>query len=97
MGGIFGQLTGYLVAALASVVMLMLALVLRDWIAESPFPLFLAAVTVSTWVGGIGPGLLATLVGVLASSYFFLGTAYSFEITTVTSAIRLLTSHSWRC
>jgi two-component system sensor histidine kinase KdpD len=83
-------LLGYILAAVVSVLTLGLTLALRDWIAESPFPLFLAAVMVSTWVGGIGPGLLATLVGALAGSYFFLGSEHSFEISTATGAIRLL-------
>ncbi len=35
------------------------------------YPLFLAAVMVSSWYGGMGPGLLATVLSAGASTYFF--------------------------
>jgi PAS domain S-box-containing protein len=35
------------------------------------YPLFLAAVMVSSWYGGMGPGLLATVLSAVASTYFF--------------------------
>lgn len=54
-----------------------LALVLRLLVApllpvEAPFLLFFAAVLVSGWYGGLGPGLLATLLSALLCNYFFL-------------------------
>jgi K+-sensing histidine kinase KdpD len=81
---------GYLFAMAVSLAMLALALFLRPWIEESPFPLFLASVMLSTWFGGIGPGILATVIGALAGTYFFLGESHSFQLTTATSATRLL-------
>ncbi len=50
---------------------------LRD---RTPFPLFFAAVSVSAWYGGIGPGLLATALSVLITEYFFLPRAGPFII-----------------
>ena len=38
----------------------------------APFILFFAAVGISTWYGGLGPGLVAIAFAVLATDYFFL-------------------------
>lgn len=42
--------------------------------------LFLAAVTVSTWYGGVGPGMLATGLSVVLLDYFFVGKIYSIDL-----------------
>ena len=39
---------------------------------ENPFLLFLAGVMFSSWLGGIGPGLLATASAALLSDWFFI-------------------------
>ena len=61
---------GFAVVAvgLALIHKLMLEPVLGD---ESPFLLFLAAVTITAWYGGIGPGVVATVGASLVSAYFF--------------------------
>jgi len=53
---------------------LALFLMLLSWPLMEPsvFFLFFAAVTVSALYGGLGPGLLATVLSALASNYFFL-------------------------
>ena len=53
---------------------LALFLMLLSWplMEHSVFFLFFAAVTVSALYGGLGPGLLATVLSALASNYFFL-------------------------
>jgi signal transduction histidine kinase len=38
---------------------------------ENPFPLFLAGVMFSAWLGGFGPGLVATAAAALLSDLFF--------------------------
>jgi len=49
---------------------------------STPFLLLFAAVLVSSASGGLGPGLLATLLGALASDYFFIGAIqYSLAMT----------------
>ncbi len=74
----YSSLRRYGVAVLTVTVALLLKLLLAPLIAqESPFLLFLPAVMVSTWYGGLGPGLLATVIAALISDYFFLGPAYS--------------------
>lgn len=59
----------YGAAAWASVLALLASVMLDRMIEPLPFPLFLAAVTFSAWYGGIGPALLATSVGILATQY----------------------------
>jgi PAS domain S-box-containing protein len=39
---------------------------------DTPFLLVFGAIIVSSWYGGLGPGLLATAVSALATDYFFL-------------------------
>jgi signal transduction histidine kinase len=49
---------------------------------STPFLLLFAAVLVSSAFGGLWPGLLATVVGALASDYFFIGSVhYSFQMS----------------
>jgi signal transduction histidine kinase len=40
--------------------------------AEAPFLFFVAAVVLSAWYGGLGPGLLATFLSSLATEYYLL-------------------------
>src|SRR5690349_924889 len=62
----------YALAVATSVVALLGALALRPHGGGylSPLFLFYAAVAVSSWAGGFGPGLLSTLLGAAAASYF---------------------------
>src|SRR5882762_4060079 len=41
--------------------------------------LFLCAIIFAAWFGGVGPGLVATALSVLAFDYFFLPPTYSFK------------------
>src|SRR5215203_4060704 len=50
---------------------------------DTPFLLVFGAIIVSSWYGGLGPGLLATAASALATDYFFLyprGTLTSFSV-----------------
>src|SRR5919112_2402097 len=63
----------YGVAVLAVGVALELKLLLDPLITDqSPFLLLAGAVVVGAWFGGLGPGLLATILGALGADYFFL-------------------------
>ncbi len=74
----YSLLQRYGAAVLAVTLTLLLKLLLAPLIAqESPFLLFFVPVMVSTWYGGLGPGLLATAIAAFFSDYFFLGPAYS--------------------
>jgi K+-sensing histidine kinase KdpD len=44
---------------------------------DAPVSLFLCAVLVSAWFGGIGPGLLATALSALTFNYYFLPPIHS--------------------
>ena len=70
----------YGVAVLAVGLILLLRLLLGPGITpQSPFLLLGGgAVMVATWFGGLGPGLLATALGLLAGDYFFLPPQGSF-------------------
>ncbi len=56
------------------------ALIVSRWpplhLQEAPVSLFLCAVMLSAWFGGIGPGLLATALSALAFYYYFLPPIY---------------------
>jgi PAS domain S-box-containing protein len=60
------------------------ALILSQWPAlhlqGAPASLFLCAVMFSSWLGGIGPGLLATALSCLAFNYYFVEPLYSFAL-----------------
>jgi PAS domain S-box-containing protein len=69
----------YGVAALAVGAALGLKLLFDPLITEqSPFLLLAGAVVVGAWFGGLGPGLLATVLGGLGADYFFLPPEGSF-------------------
>src|SRR3712207_629035 len=71
----------YAIATLAVVLIVALKLLLDPFITEqSPFLLLAAAVMVGAWFGGLGPGLLATALGVLAADFFFLAPVGAFSL-----------------
>jgi PAS domain S-box-containing protein len=47
---------------------------------ETPFLLVFAAIMVSAWLGGLGPGLLATALAALITDYFFLHPLQTFSV-----------------
>ncbi|MBV9385461.1 MAG: PAS domain S-box protein [Chroococcidiopsidaceae cyanobacterium CP_BM_ER_R8_30] len=68
------SLRRYGIAVLSVTLVLLLKLLLEPLIGqESPFLLFLVAVMAATYYGGLGPGLLATVLATGISGYFFLG------------------------
>lgn len=70
----------YGVAAGAVTLALLIKLLLEPVIVqETPFLLVFAAVIVSAWYGGLGPGLLATVTAGLATDYFFLSPSALFS------------------
>src|SRR5882762_5367848 len=59
------------------------ALILSRWpplhLQDAPVSLFLCAVILSAWFGGVWPGLLATALSALAFYYYFLPPIYSLD------------------
>jgi K+-sensing histidine kinase KdpD len=66
---------GATLAAVAAVTFL--AVLTRPLWEQAPYPLFLAAVVFAAWYGGLGPGLLATVLSCGAIDFFFLPPIYS--------------------
>lgn len=54
----------------------------------TPFLLFIGAVVAASWWGGVGCGLLATLLAAVVSSYFFVLPQYTFSLSTA-AVVRL--------
>jgi PAS domain S-box-containing protein len=74
----------YSVAVLATLVCLLVRLLLWPVLGNSsPFMLFLPAVMVSVFYGGLRAGLLATALGAAAAVYFLIEPLLSFELHTV--------------
>jgi K+-sensing histidine kinase KdpD len=53
---------------------------LQHLIVAPPWYEFLAGVLISTWVGGLGPGILAVLLSTLAMDYFFVPPLHTFSL-----------------
>src|ERR1700746_3786348 len=73
---IWGYATAIVSVAAALTVSRLPAVHLQD----APVSLFLCAVLLSAWFGGIGTGLLATLLSALAFNYYFLPPIHSLGI-----------------
>jgi two-component system, LuxR family, sensor kinase FixL len=64
---------------------------IESWVGQGPpLLLFLPAVTVAAWVGGLGPGLLATVVSALVCSYFYFPPFGSLAIHVSNDVFRLI-------
>lgn len=72
-------LVGYGIAAIAVATAFGISRVIPE-IEPTPAILFLASVSVSAWYGGIGPGLLATVLSTLLLDYFFLPPIHSVDL-----------------
>jgi len=85
------QLLPYGVATLSVALALGLTLLLLPWLYPTTTPLFFVAVMVSVWYGGLGSGLLATILSTLAINYFFIEPFYSLQIANFGSIVQLST------
>jgi PAS domain S-box-containing protein len=76
-----GRLLAYGVAVLATGLSLLIRLPLVPWLDyHAELMTFFPAIIISAYLGGLGPGLVATLLGAAAGAYFFLEPRYSFAI-----------------
>jgi len=81
----------YFVATAATAVAFAAKFLLEPALGDvAPLLVFTLSVMVSTWYGGLGPGLLATALGALLGVYFFIEPLYSFRIYSVAERIELL-------
>ena len=61
-----------------------------DWIGrDAPVAVYLGAIMFSAWLGGVGPGLLATALSCLSGAYFFAAPYGSLEVASPGEAARL--------
>ena len=80
----------YGVAILASAAALGITLLIDNPLTEpNTLLVFLGAVMSSSWFGGLGPGLLATVLSGLANLFFYLPPYYSFGLRDLSTAVRL--------
>lgn len=63
----------YLLAAVASAAAWLLSYPLEPYVDRGDFPLYLGAVMLSAWYGGLGPGLLTTVVGAVVGVRALIG------------------------
>jgi len=103
-------LTGYLLAIAVTFAVLYLRLSLTSWFGDRPILiLFVLPIFFSAYVGGIGPGLAATLVAALGTSYFLIPPVHSFLVLRPVDAVQwlililvgvlvsvLTSAHQWR-
>ncbi|MBH8571643.1 PAS domain S-box protein [Nostocaceae cyanobacterium CENA369] len=75
----YSTLRSYGSTVLIVALTLVLMLVLDPWlnISRTPFLVFFSTVIVSAWYGGLKSGILAVLLSVLLSDYFFLAPTYN--------------------
>ena len=66
------RLNGYVVAILITAATVVVAYLLRDYLAKSIFIVFAAPVALAAWYGGRGPALFAGFLGVVAAILIFL-------------------------
>src|SRR5258706_10748574 len=62
----------YGLAVLVVALAVLLALALGPDLSQSRLVIFCAAVALAAWFGGLGPGLLASLLSMAAVDYFFI-------------------------
>jgi PAS domain S-box-containing protein len=84
-----GAIPHYGVALLAVAAAAGAGLLVDRFLQSAPFvSLFLCAILLAAWLGGLGPGLLATGLSILAFGYFFIAPVHSFA-TGVQGGLRI--------
>lgn len=80
----------YTLAVVCVVVALVIKLMLSPLVLiESPYLVFFAAVMISAWYGGLGPGILATFLAAVLSAIFFIAPQLSLEVAGEVSQVEL--------
>src|SRR6266568_5020040 len=76
----------YLLAIFLSLVAVVVKLYFARVLGQNtPFLLFFSAILASGWIGGIGPALVATIISAVSASYFFLGAASNWTLSSLES------------
>jgi PAS domain S-box-containing protein len=80
------SLRRYTIGVLLTLLALSLGLLgAGTWGAAATYSFFLGAVMITSWISGLGPGLLATLLGTIAADYFLLAPIHTltFDVSRV--------------
>jgi PAS domain S-box-containing protein len=72
-------LARYAVALLASALALLLTWLFQFFMQRNLFLWFFAAIVIGAWYGGLGPGLLVTLIACISIGYFFITPSSLFD------------------
>ena len=81
---------GYLIAIGATAVVALIRLAISGMLWDvAPVVSFTVAIMIAAWYGGLRPGLLATLLSVLAADYLLVPDRFSFEVRSVASVVAL--------
>jgi signal transduction histidine kinase len=83
------NLASYVVALALSLLATVLNLALQPMLEQSPTLLYTVAVVVSAWRGGLGPGILASVLATGALAYFFVEPLQSLAVDGLGSVLRL--------
>ena len=76
-----GTILYYVIAVLAVAAAVIAGMLVDRFLQSAPFvSLFLCAVLVAARLGGVGPGVLATALSILAFQYFFIPPIYSIVV-----------------
>jgi len=73
-------IVNYGVPVLSVVATVLVAHWLDLYLKAAPVSLFICAVMFSAWFGGFGPGLVATVLSILAFQYYFVPPIYSIAV-----------------
>jgi PAS domain S-box-containing protein len=71
------RIWGYGIAVLSAAAALIVSRLPAIHLQDAPVSLFLCAVILSAWFGGVGPGLVATALSAIAFNYYFLPPIHS--------------------
>ncbi len=81
---------GYLVAIGATAVVALIRIAVTGTLGNyAPIVTFTIGITIAAWYGGLGPGLLATLLSVLAADYLFVPDRHGFLIQGLSGGVAL--------
>ncbi len=76
------RMRAYLLALAATAGAIVATMACGPALARAPYLLLLPAVMISSWVGGLGPGLFSTSLGTIAAEYFLIAPVYSVTLDT---------------
>ncbi|MBN8635581.1 MAG: DUF4118 domain-containing protein, partial [Anaerolineae bacterium] len=84
------QAAAYLIAFCSILFAAVFKLILVNQLAtDTPFILFYGAIVITTWYGGLAPGIFASTVCALLSTFFFLPPYFTFTLTDPESLFRV--------